>query len=379
MSKGSKGFVLEEMLRRHFLSLGFFVIRGVPFRLGAEDATDVDLWLYERPTGTSRRVQICDIKYKQRPKAVERILWTSGLKEALGADGAYVATTDKRNSLQALANRLGLEIIDGIDVARIQSSMPSTSARITDEQLSERIKINDSAALSKRLQEARGEVLSSLVDGFGEKSLVKSLNSFGRLADLAVKSRPDSEQASLAARLAYLAASIACISIDFVAARLSLRPLDDRRVAILNAVRMGALASDEGRRSLSTALGLISKYGPSGRAGAAAIERAIKADLEQIPAEVIADQSARLLKGDQIFLVAIELESACYASEFKRFDDIGVGARSMVGALLDYSGVDRKHFAGVVGTNYIDPESSEVVSVEQSALFSAAEGAKEKK
>lgn len=379
MSKGSKGFVLEEVLRRYFLSSGFFVIRGVPFRLGEEDATDVDLWLYERPTGTARRVQICDIKYKQRPKAVERILWTSGLKQALGADGAYVATTDKRNSLQSLAKKLGLEIIDGVDIARIQGLMPSSAIRITDEQISERIKISDSAALSKRLQEARGEVLSSLVDGFGEKSLVRSLNSFGRLADLAVKSRPDSEQASLAARLSYLAASIACISIDFIAARVALRPLDDRKGAILDAVRLGALASDEGRRSLSTALRLISKYGPSGRAGAVAVERAIKADLDRIPAEVVADQSARLLKGDQMFLVAIELEAACYAGEFRKFDDISVGARSMIGALLDYSGVDRKYFAGVVGTNYIDSEVSEITEVEQSALFSGPEEAKEKK
>ena len=67
----SRGVALEELLRSYFLRAGFFVMRGVPFRLNDENLTDIDLWLYERPTGTGRRIQICDIKYKQQPKAVE--------------------------------------------------------------------------------------------------------------------------------------------------------------------------------------------------------------------------------------------------------------------------------------------------------------------
>ena len=122
ISATPKGAVLEEVLRAYFLRAGFFVIRGVPFRFADEDLTDVDLWLYERPTGTSRRVQICDIKYKQRPKAVERIFWTSGLAAALDVDGAYVATTDKRKSLRSVADKLDLQLIDGTDIQRIQNS-----------------------------------------------------------------------------------------------------------------------------------------------------------------------------------------------------------------------------------------------------------------
>ena len=101
-----KGIVLEELLRAYFLRAGFFVIRGVPISFEGDDLTDVDLWLYERPTGTTRRVQIVDIKYKQRPKAVERLLWTRGLVDALDVDGAYVATTDKRKNLRKVAKKL---------------------------------------------------------------------------------------------------------------------------------------------------------------------------------------------------------------------------------------------------------------------------------
>ena len=42
----NKGVSLEEVLRSYFLRAGFFVVRGVPFRLKGEDLSDIDLWLY---------------------------------------------------------------------------------------------------------------------------------------------------------------------------------------------------------------------------------------------------------------------------------------------------------------------------------------------
>jgi hypothetical protein len=80
---GDKGYQLEELLRAYFLRAGFFVVRGVPFQHAGDDLTDIDLWLYERPTGSSRRRQIVDAKSKTKPKAVERLLWTKGLAQLL--------------------------------------------------------------------------------------------------------------------------------------------------------------------------------------------------------------------------------------------------------------------------------------------------------
>src|SRR6185437_2252228 len=126
----------EELLRAYFLRAGFFVTRGVPLSYNDEDLTDVDLMLYERPTGATRRIEIVDIKYKQRPKAVERLLWTRGLVEALNVDGAYVATPDSRPMLRELAAKLGLVLIDGADLQRIRES-PNVlfPERLTDEEL----------------------------------------------------------------------------------------------------------------------------------------------------------------------------------------------------------------------------------------------------
>mgnify|MGYP001603490714 CR=1 FL=1 len=375
-SKISTGAVLEEVLRAFFLRAGFFVIRGVPFRFADEDLTDVDLWLYERPTGTARRVQICDIKYKQKPKAVERIFWTSGLADALKVDGSYVATTDKRTSLRSVADKLGIQLIDGTDIQRIQSSANVLFPdRIGDEQLVAELQAIDKEFRNKDLQDARFDILSALSEGFGAPSAVRALEAFARLASAVVGYHPDSAAARAAGRLSYLAAAIACESLDYVSVGAAFRPSEDRRQLILNAVRGGALSDEQGQHALRLALALIEKYAPGGKATARSVDSSLRRDLEKIPAEVVADQAVRLLKGDQLFLTGRELEAACYGCTVPPFDFLGVQTKSMVGALLDYSGVDRQRFANAwqpsPGASKTPILPSPIAAAEQSSFFDA--------
>lgn len=342
----NKGAVLEEALRAFFLRAGFFVVRGVPLRIAEEDLTDVDLWLYERPTGTSRRVQICDIKYKQRPKAVERIFWTSGLAKALGVDDAYVATTDKRKSLRAIAAKLDLQLIDGNDIQRIVNS-PSTlyPGRIGDEELLKELQEVDGELRGKFFQDGRIDVLSALSDGFGAASAVRSLENLAHFSRALIGFHPDTATAKAAIRLAYLAGSLACQSLDYVSIGAAFRSLEERHDLILQAVRAGALSNEKGQQSLKLALALVEKYSPGGKATATAIERNLRSDLEQIPAEIVAEQAIRLLNNDKLFNVGRELEMAAYQQQIPSFDRLSIETRSMLGAMLDYGGIDRERFA----------------------------------
>ncbi|MCA3288426.1 MAG: hypothetical protein ING09_17965 [Roseomonas sp.] len=341
-----KGFALEEVLRAYFLRAGFFVVRGVPLRIEDEVITDVDLWLYDKPTGTSRRIQLCDIKYKQKPKAVERILWTSGLTEALGVDGAYVATTDSRPALRVIASRLNLQLIDGVDIKRIQSSTTILYPdRIYDEQLIAELQFIDKDLRIKEFQSSRLDILSSLTEGFGAPSTVRSLEAFSRLAGAVVSHHPNSKPAKAAGRLAFLAGALCCMSLDYVSVGAAFRSVDERRKLILDAVRLGALGEVKGQKALKTAIALIEKYAPGGKKAARMIETSFKNDVEQIPAEIIADQAVRLLKENQLFVCGRELESACYATELSSFDNLSAPTKSMLGALLDYSQIDRQKFA----------------------------------
>jgi len=373
-AKLNKGAGLEEVLRAYFLRSGFFVIRGVPFRLAEEDLTDVDLWLYERPTGTARRVQVCDIKYKQRPRAVERIFWTRGVAEALDADGAYVATTDRRIGLRPLAEKLNVQLIDGNDISRIQNS-PNVvfRDRITDEILIQELTEADRDSRSKELRDSRLDILASLSDGFGPPSVVRSLGGFTRLATTSVTYHPDSKAAKAAGRLTFLAAAITCESLDYISVRAAFRSLDEKRDLMLDTVRLGALSGSQGRQTLNLAKGLVAKYAPGGNAAAAALEAGLKKDLENIPAEIIADQAVNLLKDNQLFHTGREFEAAAYHTHLPSFDELSLPTKSMLGALLDYSGVEREKFANawkpskVTKTGFPDPSAK--LSADRPSLF----------
>jgi hypothetical protein len=119
------------------------------------------------------------------------------------------------------------------------------------------------------------------------------------------------------------------------------RSFDERRELVLNAVRYGALSE----HALKLALALIERYAPAGKSTASAVENGLRKDLERIPAEIVADQAIKLLKADQLFLTGRELEMASYNVALPPFDKLSVPAKSMLGALLDYAGIDRERFA----------------------------------
>lgn len=332
----NKGQQLEEVLRAYFLRAGFFVVRNVPFVFDGEDVTALDLWLYERPTGTTRRVQIVDIKGRTKPKAMERLFWTSGLVRVLGVDGAYVATTDKRPSIRDLAKKLELIVIDGTDIQRIKSSdAVEYPERLTDGDLSSILAQVDKSRQNKDFQSARMEILRSLSEGFGRASLARSLASFTRLAKSCVSAHPGSDAALASGRLAYLAAAIACQSIDYISIEAPFRSADERRELLLNAERYGALDRSGGQQQLRLAVDLIRTYAPG--AAATKVESGMKSDLDAIPAEIIADQAVRMLKNGLLFAAGRDLEAAAYNRSCLTFDQLSSGAKSLLGAFLDFA------------------------------------------
>ncbi len=82
-----------------------------------------------------------------------------------------------------------------------------------------------------------------------------------------------------------------------------------------------------------------------------AVEAGLKRDLDNVPAEIVADQAVRLLKTDQLFVTGRELEMASYHIALPTFDGLAVQTKSMLGALLDYANVDRQRFANAWKSN----------------------------
>ena len=368
-----KGSNCEELLRAFFLRAGFFVVRGVPVRFNGIDATDVDLWLYERPSGTARRRQITDAKFKQRPKAFERLLWTRGLVEILDVDGAYVATTDRRSILREVARNLGLTLIDGRDLERMLNSKRILyNDRLTEEELIRLIRAVDSSHGSKDLYNAYMDLKSSIATGFGVSLINIALEYFEKIARTCVTSHPNSEAARVSGRLVYFCSSLSAAALDFISISEPFKSSAERRRILIDAVRFGSTSKEEGMKNLNLAVALIRRYAMNGQSIASMIERRVESDFDKIPAEVIADQSIRMFRRGQIFESARALEHACFSKSLPSFDSLDLRERGFLGALLDFSSVDRRSFAKAWVSQMVTRESNG--QAEQEVISSPLKG-----
>jgi hypothetical protein len=349
---GDKGYRLEELLRAYFLRAGFFVVRAVPFQHAGDDLTDIDLWLYERPTGSSRRRQIVDSKSKTKPKAVERLLWTKGLAQLLDVDGAYVATTDSRPMLRGISQKLGIAVLDGADIRRIaESDKVAYPERIAEEDLLAQITATDKQRRNKDLQLVYHDIKYSLIDNFGAGTINRALDAFGQLARTAVTSHPGTEAAGIALRLAYFAASVVAVSLDYIGSEVSFRTAEERQAALVNAIRYGNIDETAGLERMRLAAALIQKYAPNGDAVARTVDLAVKKDLKNIPAEIIAEFVVRNTKSDDLFQIAKRLEHFGMSRVLTSFDFLGADEKAFTAVLLDYTGVDRSRFASCWAAN----------------------------
>ncbi|TOP64893.1 hypothetical protein, partial [Vibrio parahaemolyticus] len=152
-----KGFEMEEHLRNYFNQAGYYVVRGVPFNYEGFDVTDIDLWLYSRASPTARNVTIVDVKNKKTPQAIERIFWVKGLSEAVGAENAIVATTDRREAVKDFGRQLGILVLDGIFLSKL-SKKTTHSPRLSDEEFISNIEMY---SLGKLDGDWKGQILLS--------------------------------------------------------------------------------------------------------------------------------------------------------------------------------------------------------------------------
>lgn len=343
---GSKGFLLEEVLRAYFLRAGFFVVRGAPCLVEGEEVTDIDLWLYERSSATARRCQIVDIKYKNKPKAMERVVWTKGLMETLNINGAYVATTDSRGILRKIATRLDITLLDGTDLKRIQGSDKVLyDTRITEERLQTALRNVDRQRQNKKLQNALYDLKAAPIQGMGAHALVRCIGAFNFFSRMTVEAHPGSDAALICGRLACLSAAYVAINLDYIGADASFRTQEERKDIFINAIRYGNINQKEGWRDIQVASNLIRQYVDNGQAVAVTFERRIAQEYAKIPSEIIAEYALKNGKGDALFHVARMLEEYAYDINCSEFDVLDTSLKSFLGVLLDFCGVNRQSFA----------------------------------
>lgn len=93
MSNNSgKGTEFEYNVCQLFTEQGYFTRRSIPVKSTVDqDITDIDVLGIKYTYPFEKKVIICDCKNKVKPKPFERIFWTKGLGEYVGADDEYIA------------------------------------------------------------------------------------------------------------------------------------------------------------------------------------------------------------------------------------------------------------------------------------------------
>ena len=248
-----KGEIAEEMLADYFRAAGFFAVRGIPFRHEGADLTDLDVWLYERGAGTSRRRFIVDSKNKRTPKVAERIFWTSGLRDALELDGAYVASTAPKEETRKLARRVNISLIDVTALTRGGSDGINSSSRLAKEDIDQALAQLDREHETKKWRLTRDEVVASVIMGFGGGTANVALRSAKFFAEQAQASSHRSAKRVFAQRMFYFTLSFAAIALDYVAAKNAFQPIADRRSDLEDVLRFGTDPDETKRETLTRA------------------------------------------------------------------------------------------------------------------------------
>lgn len=337
-----KGPRMEELLRSYFLEAGYFVVRGVPFVYEGFDVTDIDLWLYSRTSSVSREITIVDAKNKKTPQAIERIFWVQGLRIACKATSAVVATTEKRHEVRDFGRELGVLVLDGNFLGKLDRRQDLNADRYSDEEFCEQF---GQYSLSKldgdwqgRMQTAKSLLAKSL--SFDSCNAWLAQGKF-----FAEQSITKSAQRQTALRCLYLLCAFLAVAVDYCMKELSFHEQSERVKLIKDGFTYGAKGSAGIRRVLDVAMGLVEQHAAEGVAISRQVRSSVERQLESLNTAILGEFFARNEVARTLFSTAKEFEQLAMARQFSSHAGASSELKSILFCLLDFWGIDRVMFS----------------------------------
>ncbi|MFO0722827.1 MAG: hypothetical protein U1E65_03515 [Myxococcota bacterium] len=330
-----KGGRAEEQLREYFISAGYFAVRGVPVAYDDVEITDIDLWLYLRPSPLSRERVNVDAKNRSTPKALERILWAQGLRSILGLESCIVATTDVRPVVKAFGREHGVLVLDGAFLAKL--SARRNADRISEEELMALLGPSKDDKLlgswRERLKAARARLVSQLeFDGCN-----------GWLEDARYfLEQMTSGRAEAACRLAYLVVSYFLVGVDYSLRRLAFDEPDVRRQALVEGFRFGSRGREQIEQTVTTAAQLVARFAPDAKSRASNLRMQVVGELEGMPVEMLADHFMKNDVAGELFSLARAFEARAYSSALTRPGQLEPSCQAVLGLIADFYQLDRR-------------------------------------
>ncbi len=328
-----KGPAAEEALRNYFLSIGYYVVRGVRFTYNQFDVTDVDLWLYSRNSPLSRERACVDIKNKKTPQALERIFWAKGLQVVLNLDSCIVATTDTRPDVSEFGLKHDVKVLDGKFLSRLTKSPRSHMDRISEEAFLDDL---ETGSLGRLGGDWRGRYEVS------KSRLLHSLNFDGCNAWLEDINYLLCQMASGIEvwRLLYASCSHLLIAVDFILREFVTEDQEQRRQVIERGIRYGvsgqAFTENVGRMAAALVESVAAQPGLS-----ETLQRELRAQAASVRADLLAEFFSKTA-GASLFEIALTFEEAAFSPQVAKPSSMPTASQAVIGVLSDFCGIDRK-------------------------------------
>ncbi len=336
-----KGARLEEVLRTYFLDMGYFVVRDAKLRYEDDDVTDIDLWLYIRPSALSRERTLVDIKDKRKAHAVERIFWAKGLQTVLRLERCVVATPDGRPSIREYGRRNGVTILGGQFLSRLTKQVSVKPDRLTEEELIQLLDPDGMANLRgdwpSRLAIAKSRLLTNL-DFSGCNTWLLGATYY------AEQCISDQQRRALACRLLYLTLAYFLVALDYVLKDLSFLDATVRADAMKEGFLHGTGGLQATTRALDQAIAFVKNYLPNGAEAAELLRKNLLADLERVPADILTQFFSRTDVQRGLFSYALAFEAHAYARALVLPGDLHSELKAVLGVALDFAEIERRLF-----------------------------------
>ena len=335
----AKGATAEEALRAYFISLGYFVVRSLPFNYKGFDVTDVDVWLYLKSSSLTRERVCVDVKRKKTPQAMERVFWTKGLREVLGVDRAVVVTTDNRRETRQFGVSHGVTVLHGDFLQRVITGHSNSSTRISEEQLFSELKVpcvlDSNISWSRFYREAK----ATLIVGLNYNGCNELLNRIRLLIEEYLATNKGSKAS---VRLLYLLTSYFLITLDYSSRLITHLDAKLRKESLAEGFRYGEAGRDRAQEIVDTALQLLADTSSPDLFSRTKLKGEVERQLSEYPAEVLAEYFAKSEVLKELFVHACVFEKAAYASQPIMPHQCSSGQKAFLGLLSDFFKIDRK-------------------------------------
>lgn len=339
--KLAKGYATEEILRNYFITLGFYVLRGVKFKYNNFDVTDVDLLLFSKSSPLKRERINVDIKNKRTPQAIERIFWAKGLQQTLNLDSCMVVTSENRSDVMEFGLKHDVNVLDGKFLSRLSNSNKSNIERISEEQL---FSLLDESSHGKvggdwkgRLDRAKARLINKINFDNCNAYLNDIKYFFSAVSEIDNKSK---ESAALW-RAIYCVVSYFAISLDFILSDYQTLDQEQRRKLLDDGFRFGSAGREFTNRVTSLVSALATSTIMDG-----AITNNLASEIhkmsESIKSDLLGEFFSKVGMNTYLFECAREMETLAYKKEVLPPSSLSNTSQSIIAILCDFNGFDRK-------------------------------------